>query len=666
MKYTTFFTLNVIAFFCIVNLYSQDIPDSLNAKLVGKSPKEQVTYLNKIANNNLKKSPATAFELAKISYSIADKNNDKNSALNSSLLAGKAARLAGSLNESIDYLNKAIVILTNANHKPGLATAYNELGLSYTKNNRSNDAISAFNKSASYFEETNDLKNACMVYNNLGALYGKTNQLKQAIDAFKKENDLSVKIGDKKEMASSMNMLGAAYAKYGNTTEAMNCFNKAKEMATSINNQDLLASIQTNIDNLKNNVTNKEMSKTTYEQEQQQQQQEMVSSLQNENLTVKQEYMKSFEEIDKLSVENRAKEFRLRALQSEVDKQKLENQVKEQNLKLLEAENKQKKAELDRKNESIAYQKKVLMIIGIALGLVVVLLIFIVQLYVRNKRTLKIVREQKTQIENQRDEIEIINKELSTQNTIIRESIDYAKHIQFALLPSVSLIQQSIPNFFIFFKPRDVVSGDFYWYYSDAATTILATVDCTGHGVPGAFMSMIANSLLNNIVKENKVFDPAKILEYLNKNVLETLAQSGDDFDNGMDITVCAKPKNSNQLIVSMAGHECTIVQNNEIKELDGKDFSIGGVFARPDMQYQNHFIQLVSGMTLYFYSDGFADQIGGKEDKKFGQTAFSELLKKTTAQEVSQRAAYLENAFNEWKADKKQIDDILVMGFTI
>jgi serine phosphatase RsbU (regulator of sigma subunit)/tetratricopeptide (TPR) repeat protein len=666
MKYYRFLFFFALNFVCAFNLFSQDIPDSLKSKIEGKSSKEQVSYLNKIANDNLKKSPAAAFSLAKIANAIAVKSGDKSSELNSCLMAGKAARLSGKSSEGIDYFNKAIVILTAANHKQGLATAYNELGLACKDAGKYNDAIAAFNKSASYYEELNDSKNAYMVYTNLGAVYVQSKQFKQALDVFTKVKSLAEKIGDKTEIASSINQLGVAYANYGNATEALNCFNKAKDIATSLHLTDLVTRIQTNIDNIQSNLTNKESSKTTYEQEQAQKQQEFVSSLQNENSVAKQQNLKSFEEIDKLSVENQAKEYRLRAIQGDYDKQVLENQAKEQNMKLLEAVNKQTKAEIDRKNESLAYQKKVLYIVGIALAIVLVLLLFIIRLYVRNKRTLKIVREQKAQIENQRDEIEVINKELYNQNTIIRESIDYAKHIQFALLPSVPLVQQSIPNFFVFFKPRDVVSGDFYWYYNDASVTIMATVDCTGHGVPGAFMSMIANSLLNNVVKENKVFDPAKVLEYLNNNVLETMAQSGDDFDNGMDITICAIHKNSNQFIVSMAGHACTIVQNNEIKEIDGKDFAIGGVFAKPNTQFENHSVPFVPGMTVYFYSDGYADQIGGKEGKKFGQKAFSELLKNASEQEVAKRSAFLETAFNDWKADKKQIDDILVMGFTI
>ena len=666
MKLQAILLLLVFNIFVTINLFSQNLPDSLKSKLDGKSKKEQVSYLSKIAKDNLRKSPGTAYSLAKIANDIAFKSGNKNDELNTSFLSGKAARFSGHSSEAISYFNKAIAILVAANHKQGLASAYNELGLAYKESHKFNDAVSSFKKSASYFEELNDKKNAYLIYNNLGAVYIKLNKQKKALDVFTKVKDIAEEMGNKKEIATSYNQLGVAYANYGNTTKALNFFNKAKDIASSINMQSLVASIQSNIDNLQTNITNKENLKTTFEQEQAQQQQGIVSSLQNENLSVKQQNLKSFAEIEKLSFENQAKELRLHVIQSQYDKQVLENKVKEQDLKLLEAENKQKKAEISRKNEAIAYQKKVLLIVGVALGIVIVLLLFIIRLYVLNKRTLKIVRKQKTQIENQKNEIEVINKELSYQNIIIRESIDYAKHIQFALLPSVSLVQQSIPNFFVFLKPRDVVSGDFYWYYKNDSITILSAIDCTGHGVPGALMSMIANSLLNNIIKVNHIFNPAKILESLNNNVLEMLAQSGEDFDNGMDITMCSIDTDSNQLVISMAGHTCTIVQDNEIKELDGQDFVIGGVFANPDSTYENHVIQMVQGMTIYFYSDGFSDQMGGEKDKKFGRKAFSELLKTVSKQEIAKQSKSLETTFDDWKGEKKQIDDILVMGFTM
>lgn len=652
------FTLSLIS-----NSFTQNIPDSLDAKLSGKSPKEQVAYLCKVANNIQKSNSNAAFELAKTANAIAIKNGDKNGEYQSAVIAGKAARYAGKSSEGISYLNNAINIVSQTNNKQVLASIYNELGLSYRDTKKYNDACNALNKSVSIYEELGDTKNAYLINNNLGAVYVQQGQAKKAIDVFLKAKSLAEKMGDKKEVASATYQLGVAYANYGNNNEAHKNFSVAKEMAQSLNLSTLIAFIDNSINALQQNIAQK--TKSTYEQEQEQEKEKMVSQLQSQYQEAQLEKLKSFEEIEKLSIENQAKEYRLKAIQGEVDKQKLENQLKEQSLKVLEAQKKQQEAEITKKNEALAYQNKVLLIIGSALTIVVLLLLFIIRLYIINKKTLKLVREQKVQIEKQKDEIENINKELTHQNTIIRESIDYAKHIQFAMLPNQTLIANTLPNFFVFFKPRDVVSGDFYWYHKIGHNAILATIDCTGHGVPGAFMSLIANAMLSKIIKEKQVFDPALILENLNKEVLEAMSQSGDDLDNGMDITVCNINENTKQMEIAMAGHSCLIIKNNELNELEGKDFSIGGVFANPDSKYEKHLVSLTESASFYFYSDGFADQIGGNDKRKLGQKAFNEIVFKANSLEPTLKKDYFEKMLNEWKGELKQVDDIIVLGFS-
>jgi len=657
------FVYLIICCLWIGYLNAQNIPDSLESKLSGKSPKEQVAYLSKLANSILKSNSSAAFELAKTANSIAVKNSYRNGEYQSAVIAGKAARYAGKPSESIVYLNNAINIVSQTNNKQTLAAIYNELGLSCRDAKKYNDAINAYNKSIPIYEELGDTKNAYLTTNNLGAIYVKSGQAKQAIDIFLKAKSLAEKMGDKKEMASATYQLGVAYANYGNNNEALKYLNAAKEMAQSLNMSALLSSIEQSINALQENLAHK--TKTTYEQEQEQEKEKMVTMLQSQYQEAQLQNLKSFEEIEKLSIENQAKEYKLRAIQGEIEKQKLENQLKEQRLKVLEAEKKQQEAEITKKNEAIAYQKKVLYIIGFALLVVFILLIFIVRLYMVNKRTLKLVREQKLQIEKQKDEIELINKELTHQNTIIRESIDYAKHIQFAMLPNPAVISQVFPDFFVFFKPRDIVSGDFYWFHNANDKAILATIDCTGHGVPGAFMSLIANSMLSKIVKEKNIYDPAIILENLNIEVLEAMSQSGDDLDNGMDITVCTLNKSAQFIEIAMAGHSCVIINNGELTELDGKDFAIGGVFASPDSKYEKHQLQLQKGMSCYFYSDGFADQIGGNDKKKLGQKVLNEIIIKANVLEANKRREFFEQSLNDWKGDLKQVDDIIILGFS-
>lgn len=660
-----FFLILVLSFLFSNVAFLQNIPDSLQSKLSGRTTKEQIAYLSKVANENLRKEPSASFDLAKIAHELAVKNGDKNNEVTTSLIIAKSSRLIGKSAEGIEHINKAIQILIAANQKQYLALAYNELGLLYKEIKKHSESANAFSKCASLYEELNDKKNLYLILGNLGAAYDKSKQPKLAIESFQKAKKIAEELGDKKEIAIITTQLGVAYANYGNSKEALDQFNIAKEVAKSIGNNALVSQIQTNIDNLQQKLAVKD--KTEFEKEQEQEKEKYIASLQEEYQEVKQQSLKTFEEIEKLKIEDQAKEYRLRAIQGEYEKQLLENQMKEQNLKLLEAEKMQKDAEILRQNETLAYQKRVIIIVAIAFGIVIILLIFIIRLYVANKRTLKLVQQQKIQIERQKDEIELINKELAHQNTIIRESIDYAKHIQLAILPNISNIQKYLNNFFVLLKPRDVISGDFYWFHQIQNTSIIATVDCTGHGVPGAFMSLISNSLLNKIVKEYNIIEPNIILEKLNKEVLEAMRQSGDDLDNSMDISVCAVNKDNNEIIISMAGHSCLIIKpNSEIEELDGKDYAIGGVFAELNSDYNRFVLPIQKGTSLYFYSDGYPDQVGGPEKKKLGNKAFINVLTKVNEEHPEKRKEFLEKTLKEWQGEKKQVDDIIVLGFTL
>lgn len=654
------FTL-LLLFSCNI-LISQELPDSLKEKLSNKTPKEQAAYLNKIANNKLKASPVTAFQLAKTSFQIAQNNNDLNNMASAGLLAGKAARYSKQASQGIPFISKAVELIAKSTQKNLLAQAYVELGLCYTENAQYSDAIDAFNKSIDIFNQLNDVKSAYNATFNLGTVYIKSNKVKEAISIFTKAKSIAESLNDKNEITNSTYQLAIAYAKYGNTNEALKYFNEARQLATNLNLTSLVNTIDNNIKTLESNLANKQ--KTVYEQEKEQEQQKLLSELQSEYQLAQLEKIKSFEEIEKLSLENREKEYKLRAIQGEIEKQRLENQLKEQNLKLLEAEKKKKEAEIAKQNEILAYQQRMIYTISIALVIVIVLLILVVRLYIINKKTLNLIRKQKTQIEQQKQEIELINKELAHQNTIIRESIDYAKHIQFALLPNISIIEAQLKNFFLFFKPRDVVSGDFYWFHKVNDSSILATIDCTGHGVPGAFMTLISNALLNKIVKEKQIYDPALILEELNKEVLHTMSQSGDELDNSMDITICSYNHQNDIIEIAMAGHSCVIINNNELTELDGKDFIIGGVFASPDNKYEKHQIKAQTGMSFYFFSDGFADQIGGTDKKKLGQKSFNEILLSINSLPPKEKVDSLNKSFNEWKGNHKQVDDVIVVGF--
>ena len=287
----------------------------------------------------------------------------------------------------------------------------------------------------------------------------------------------------------------------------------------------------------------------------------------------------------------------------------------------------------------------------IILGLVIALSIY---LFTRNLKA-----------SNKRLEITVSErtKEIQHKNILITDSINYARHIQKAVLPSIKTINNSFNNSFVYFKPRDIVSGDFYWYKQRNKSHFIAISDCTGHGVPGAFMSMIGNTLLNQIITEPEIKTPADVLNRLNTEIRIAFADS-DSQDDGMDITVCKINYDNNVFELSLANHIAIIVKNGRFEEVVGDIYSIGGPFAKPEGKSFTNIVKTIEkGTNLYMFSDGYADQFGGDNNKKFNLTKFKELLIEISEQEMNEQLTIINKYFKDWKGEFKQIDDVLVMG---
>jgi ligand-binding sensor domain-containing protein/serine phosphatase RsbU (regulator of sigma subunit) len=290
----------------------------------------------------------------------------------------------------------------------------------------------------------------------------------------------------------------------------------------------------------------------------------------------------------------------------------------------------------------------------------------------------RIVDERTHELREEKEKVEIINKEVIEQKTVIEhhnveimDSIKYAKNIQEALLPSLSEINNLFENCFILYMPKDIVSGDFYWFAKNGDTRFIAAVDCTGHGVPGAFMSIVGNTLLNEIVNEKKITVPGDILLELHKGVKVALNQNAQEFErrDGMDITLCAFNTNSNQIQYAGANRPLWIYRKNkgyELENIKATKYPIGGLELEENRTYQNHIIHVDEGDCLYLFSDGFADQFGGPKGKKFMVTNLQKTLLENVKNPIEIQKLNLTNAFNSWKGEAEQVDDVLLIGIKI
>ena len=283
------------------------------------------------------------------------------------------------------------------------------------------------------------------------------------------------------------------------------------------------------------------------------------------------------------------------------------------------------------------------------------------------ERTAQVVA-QKEEIEAQRDELEKHRDQLAEQQKHIMDSINYAKRLQNAILPTHDYIKDLFPDYFIVFHPKDVVSGDFYWFNLLNGKRYFSAIDCTGHGVPGAIVSMVGHNWLDYAVKDLKLERPVDILEALNVGVTSTFKETDEDgaVKDGMDIALCCVDYNTMKLEFAGAYNPALIVRNGELIQLKGDKCPIGAFSRRATVGYTHQEIDIQKGDMVYVFSDGYADQFGGDDGRKFLIANFKKLLIEVHALPAEQQKERLDQTIFDWMKYESQIDDILVVGIRI
>jgi PAS domain S-box-containing protein len=260
-----------------------------------------------------------------------------------------------------------------------------------------------------------------------------------------------------------------------------------------------------------------------------------------------------------------------------------------------------------------------------------------------------------------------IELEIQDKNRKIEDSINYAQRIQSAILPDSSYIRDYLPNSFILYKPRDVVSGDFPWFFLHNDTIYIAAVDCTGHGVPGALLSFIGYFILNNIVDHDREYTASEVCDLLHNGVRTTLKQNRDDAQgrDGMDIALCRINFKKNELQYCGAHRPLYFLRGTELTEYKGDRKAIGGIPLgnKPENNFTNYVIPFEKGDKIFFFSDGLPDQLGGPNDKKYSPGRIREQIVNNNAFNMQQYNEIFEKDYWYWKGDNKQIDDVLLIG---
>jgi serine phosphatase RsbU (regulator of sigma subunit) len=269
----------------------------------------------------------------------------------------------------------------------------------------------------------------------------------------------------------------------------------------------------------------------------------------------------------------------------------------------------------------------------------------------------KQVRERTYEVIEKSKKLEIAYKE-------IRDSINYAKRIQQSILPNNEMITEVFGNSFVFYKPKDVVCGDFYWFGRRGDEAVIAAVDCTGHGVPGALMTVIGNSLLNQIVTASTITSPGTILTQLDQRLHDTLKQHGNILTNdGMDAAICRYRISKNEVTFSGARRPLYLFKKGELIEIKGNKSPIGSFGHDLNKRFSEHKISVTAGDTIYMFSDGLQDQFGGPDGKKFMIKRFRDILLSIQEMPMIEQGKRIEKEIMEWQSNYEQTDDMLLIG---
>ncbi len=519
-------------------------------------------------------------------------------------------------------------------------------------------ALKNFEKSRSEFEKVSNTVGVIQSAQKLAETYNATAKYSKAIKELEYALKKSVSVKNNGLAELSYKVLYETYQKSGNEKKAAEYFGLYNSFKTNRANNDL---------EKKNKVSQLQINKLK--------EQSLLNELgkkEVENLLEAQtsRLLRTEDSLLVLDIMNKQTQAQIDLLQQEKELKDLKVREQDAKLKISSLALKKKEAELETER-------------AILLGLVLIILMVTVFGYVLYKNI------KQKQVANAKIETQL--GVIQSQHSNITNSINYAQRIQNAMLPGEPSLKHLIKDSFVLFKPKDVVSGDFYWFYNiktgtnlnefdpetnigverlpdakEARKIVVAAVDSTGHGVPGALMSMIGYNLLNMIASKN-IFEADKILGELHKNVRFALQQYKNDNKDGMDMALCVIDKDAKTMEFSGAKNPLVYIQDGELFHIKGDSHPIGGSQGDAKRTYTKHVISIEKPTSFYLFSDGYPDQFGGTENKKFMIKNFKELLLQIHPLPFEEQKTILNNTIEDWKGDhEKQIDDILVMGMKV
>jgi len=586
--------------------------------------------------------------------------------------------------DDIDKYKELVSRYKQANNAQQAAFYLNKIAFTYWENGITKEAISNFLETIPLNEKIGNYNDVKAVCSNIALIYTDMDRLDLSLEYFYKSLDARRKLNDKGEVAAGLIDIAYILTVINQTEKAIGLLEEALELAKSVNNPRLILNcaklLASNYDKLGNLRKTKEFNDmyATYE---------LQLSTQDIKTEAQKEVNKSQADLEmekrQREIQRQIAELQQLRAQAKQDSLGIVVNVKQDSLTKAQQEAQQRQIRIDYLNKDMELKATLIreqkargqvqnIIIYSTLGFLLVMLIFAVIIF-KNYRDKKKANEllslQNEEIQKQRDHIQ-------RQNENISKSINYAQGIQKALLPPQTSLTAVFPESFVFFRPRDVVSGDYYWFRPlsnskeifDPNTDkfAIAAIDCTGHGVPGAFLSMIGYNLLDEIVSRG-IHSPGAILKELNNGIRKALRQDETDNRDGMDMAICVVDIKNRLIEFSGAKNPVVYISDSEVFRIRGDKESIGGGYGIIENDFTTHQIKIEHPTWFYLFSDGFIDQFGGADGRKFMIKAFIDLLASISILNANQQREMLKNTLKDWLGTQyQQVDDVLVLGFLV
>lgn len=616
---------------------------------------------------------------------------------------GQAYWILAQYDEAFTYFNKSLEIRTIIKDSAGMAQSYNKLGVVFYSQGNFEKAIENYLKALKINEDLNRIYNIAISYNNIAGIYQEQGKYEKALDNYIKSLNNFTELDDQEQIVITLMNIGMVYQELKEYRKAIEYFTNSLGIAQRINDKRSIASAFNNLGGVYYEITkekpdtiqkllkesidyyikgltiNKEIGDLEF----------MAVSLRGlgsayfslgryeESLKYLVEVKKIGQEIGAPDIIRDATEYlslvyaKLGNYQKAFEnhvlfKQMFDSLRNDENVELItqmsmqyDFDKKQEQQKFEQMQRELEYQaelKRQRVVRYFIISVLIIVIAFAFYAYKNFKQKQRdniLLAKQKEEIEKQKEEI--------------TDSIKYAQRIQQAVVPSPEKAMEVLPEHFILWRPRDIVSGDFWWMTEKDGKIVIVAADCTGHGVPGAFMSMLGVSFLNEIVNRQETPVANLILNDLRASVKSTLKQTGKEGEtkDGMDMALVILDKKNNTLQYSGAYNPLYLIRNGELLETKADKNPIG-IYIKEKDSFTNNDISLQKGDTFYIFSDGFVDQFGGEKNTKFKSKRFKEMLVELQEKPMIEQKEILDRTVDEWRGEIPQIDDIIIVGVRV